>query len=269
MIGLIFGDTNFPTEILKKIKKKKLKYLIIDLSKSKKFKKDRNAHSISMGQFGKIIKTLKENKCRKVLFAGKINKPKFSSLKLDFKGFYYIPKIVKASKLGDAAILKEIIKILGTEKIKVISSVSFNPELILAKGNYTKIKPDKDDQNDIKKGIVSLNKLSFHNHVQGLIVRNNKVVAKESSKGTKKMIQSVKNIKKITGILIKFPKKKQDLRIDLPTIGIDTFKDCKKSGLKGIVLKAKQNVILDRSRCLNFANKNRMFLISKWKKYLF
>ncbi len=40
MIGLIFGDTSFPIEILKKIRKKKLKYLIIDLSKSKKFKKD-------------------------------------------------------------------------------------------------------------------------------------------------------------------------------------------------------------------------------------
>jgi len=269
MIGLIFGDTNFPTEILKKIKKKKLKYLIIDLSKLKKFKKDRNTHFISIGQFGKIIKILKENRCRKVLFAGKINKPKFSSLKLDFKGFYYLPRIMKAAKLGDAAILKEIIKILSTEKIKVISSVSFNPELILPRGNYTKIKPNKNDQNDIKKGILSLNKLSSYNHVQGLIVRNNKIVAKESSKGTKKMIQSVKNIKKITGILIKFPKKKQDLRIDLPTIGIDTFKDCKKSGLKGIVLKGNQNVILDRSRCINFANKNKMFLISKWKKYLF
>ena len=138
MIGLIFGDTNFPIEILKKIKKKKLKYLIIDLSKSKKFKKDRNAHSISIGQFGKIIKTLKENKCKKVLFAGKIDKPKFSLLKLDFKGLYYIPKIVKASKLGDAAILKEIIKIFRKERIKVISAVSFNPELTLTKGNYTK-----------------------------------------------------------------------------------------------------------------------------------
>ncbi len=263
MIGLIFGDTDFPTEILKKIKKKKLRYLIIDLSKSKKFKKDRNTHVISIGQFGKIIKTLKENKCKKVLFAGKINKPKFSSLKLDFKGIYYISKIVKASKLGDAAILKEIIKILRKEEIKVISSISFNPELTLTKGNYTRTKPNKDDQKDIKKGIISLNKLSFHNHVQGLIVRNNRVVAKESSKGTKKMIQSVKNLKTKTGILIKFPKKKQDLRIDLPTIGIDTFKDCKRSGLKGIVLKKKQNVILNKSKCINFANKNKMFLISK------
>ena len=56
MIGLIFCDTNFPIEILKKIKKRRLNYLIIDLSKSKKFKNDRNSHSISIGQFGKIIK---------------------------------------------------------------------------------------------------------------------------------------------------------------------------------------------------------------------
>ena len=49
MIGLIFGETNFPLEILKKIKKRKLKYLIIDLSKSKRFKNDKNSHNISIG----------------------------------------------------------------------------------------------------------------------------------------------------------------------------------------------------------------------------
>ena len=50
------------------------------------------------------------------------------------------------------------------------------------------------------------------------------------------------NQKKIRngGILIKFPKKKQDLRMDLPTIGLQTLKDCKKYGLKGIVLKSKK-----------------------------
>ena len=105
MIGLIFGDTDFPTEILKKIKKKKIKYLIIDFSKSKRFKKDKKSYSVSIGQFGKIINILKLNKCKKVLFAGKVSKPKFSKLKLDLKGIYYIPRIIKASKLGDAAIL--------------------------------------------------------------------------------------------------------------------------------------------------------------------
>jgi len=66
MIGLIFGETNFPKEILKKIKKRNLKYLIIDLTKKRFFKKDENSYIISIGQFGKIIKILKENKCKKV-----------------------------------------------------------------------------------------------------------------------------------------------------------------------------------------------------------
>jgi DUF1009 family protein len=151
MIGLIFGDTDFPKEILKTIKKNKIKYLIIDLSKSKKFKKDKKSFAVSMGQFGKIINILKENNCKKVLFAGKVNKPNFSKLKLDLKGIYYIPRIIKASKLGDAAILREIIKILAQNKIKTENSLTFNPELSLKKGNYSKIKPNKQDQLDIKK----------------------------------------------------------------------------------------------------------------------
>ena len=120
MIGLIFGDSDFPKEILKNIKKRKIRYLIIDLSKSKKFNKDNKSHSVSIGQFGKILNILKENNCKKVLFAGKVNKPNFSKLKLDFKGIYYIPRIIKASKLGDAAILKEIIKILILRRLKII-----------------------------------------------------------------------------------------------------------------------------------------------------
>ena len=67
MIGLIFGETNFPNEILRKIKKRKLKYLIIDLTKRKKFKKDKHFYSVSIGQFGKLIKILKEHRCKKVL----------------------------------------------------------------------------------------------------------------------------------------------------------------------------------------------------------
>ena len=60
--------------------------------------------------------------------------------------------------------------------------------------------------------------------------------------------------------IIKFPKKKQDLRMDLPTIGLQTLKDIKKYGLKGIVMKSKKNICLDRNECINFANKNKIFI---------
>ena len=263
MIGLIFGETKFPIQILKKIKKKHIKYLIIDLT-SRKFKRDKHSYHVSIGQFGKIIKILKKNQCKKVLFAGKVKKPNFSKLRLDLKGVYYIARIIKSSKLGDAAILKEIIKILKKEKINTVSSLIFNPELTLKKGNYSKVKPSKEDNIDIKKAIISLSRLGKYNFSQGVVVRNRKVVAIEGKSGTQKMLKSCKSKKfKNKGVLVKFPKKKQDLRIDLPTIGLNTLTQCKSTGLKGIVLKSKQNVFLERKKCINFANKNKMFITVK------
>jgi len=192
MIGLFLGETDFPNLILNNIKKDSIKYFIIDLSTKGIFKKNKNSKKISIGKFGKILDLIKKKKCKKVLFAGKIAKPNLSSIKLDFKGIYYLPRIIQASKLGDAAILKELIKILNENNIRVIKSNFYNPELTLSKGNFTKIK--------------------------------------------------------------------QDLRVDLPTVGFDTLKDCNKANLKGIVLKSNQNIFLDRKRCINFANKNRIFI---------
>ena len=151
MIGLFLGDTDYQNIVLNKIKRKKKNYFIIDLSKNGKFKKDKNSHRISIGKFGKIIDLIKEKNSSKVLFAGKIAKPKFSSLRLDFKGIYYMPSVIKAAKSGDAAIIKAIINILEREKIKVVSSIFYNPELSLKARNYTKLKPTLKDMKSIKR----------------------------------------------------------------------------------------------------------------------
>src|SRR5210317_1058733 len=151
MIGLFLGDTDFSEIILKKIKKLKKKYFILDLSKNHKFKNDKNSYRISIGKFGEILRLIKSKKSKKVLFAGKIAKPNFSSLRLDLKGIYYMPSVIRASKIGDAAIIKSIINILAKEVIKVISSNFFSPEISLKKGNYSKTKPTNSDIYSIQK----------------------------------------------------------------------------------------------------------------------
>ena len=262
MIGLIFGETDFPKYIYKRIKDKK-RYLIIDLTKKNFFKKDKYSYSVSIGQFGKIIKILKKNNCKKVLFAGKVQKPNFTKIKLDFKGVYYISRIIKKSKLGDAALLKEIINIFKNEKIKTISSTSYTPELNLSKGNYSKFRPDKKDKVDIDNALRALKKSNQFNHTQGAISRDNTVIL-EGQDGTQKMLKKIKKDKNINkGVLVKFPKKKQDLRVDLPTVGLSTLKQCKSAGLKGIVLKNKKNIFLDKKKAINFANMNKMFILIK------
>ena len=263
MIGFIFGENEFPKYILRKVKKKK-KFIIIDLTSKKNFKNIKNSFSVSIGQFGKIISILKKNKCNKVLFAGSVKKPNFSKIRLDFKGIYYIPEIIKSAKLGDAAILKEIIKIFRKEKIKTISSNSFTPELSLSKGNYTKYKPDKRDELDIYNAVKALNKTGSYNYCQGAVSLDNKIIILESKKGTQSMLKKIKKKNKLRrGVLVKFPKKKQDLRIDLPTIGLQTLRQCRIAGLKGLVLRHKKNIFLDKKKCLEFANKNKMFILVK------
>ena len=205
MIGLIFGETDFPKYIYKKIKGKK-NYLIIDLTRKKFFRKDKKSHSVSVGQFGKIISILKKNNCKKVLFAGKVKKPNFSKIRLDLKGVYYIARIIKKSKLGDAAILREIINIFKKEKIKTVSSVAYTPELNLPKGNYSKFKPSKSDKVDISKAIKALNRLNQYSHIQGAISRDNHIIL-EKQEGTKKMFKKKKKKKKGIVFQEKFPKK--------------------------------------------------------------
>ena len=263
MIGLIFGETEFPKKILKKIKNKK-KYLIIDLTKKKNFKSEKYSYSASVGQFGKIIKILKKNNCKNVLFAGKVSRPNFLKLKLDFKGIFYISRIIKKAKLGDAAILKEIIKILKKEKITTISSTSFTPELSLKKGNYSRLRPNIEDKKNINLAILTLNKLKEYNFSQGAVASSNKIIAIEGKTGTHEMLKKIRSKKNMNnGVLVKFPKKKQDSRIDLPTVGLSTVKQCKLAGITGIVLKSKKNIFLDKEKCIQFANKNKMFITVK------
>jgi DUF1009 family protein len=106
-----------------------------------------------------------------------------------------------------------------------------------------------------------LNKTRVYSYSQGAVSRNNKVIAIEGKGGTQKMLRNIKN--KGNGVLVKFPKKKQDNRVDLPTIGLNTFKQCTKAGLNGIVLKHKKNILLDKKNCIQYANKNKMFILVK------
>ena len=262
MIGLIFGETEFPKYIYKRIKGKR-KFLIIDLTKKKVFKKDKNSFSVSIGQFGKIISILKKNNCKKVLFAGKVQKPNFLKLRLDLKGVYYIPRIIKKAKQGDASLLKEIINILKKERIQTISSTAITPELNLSRGNFSKYTPNIRDKVDIKNAMKALNRSNQYSHIQGAVSRDNTIVL-EKKEGTQRMLKKIKKLKNITnGVLVKFPKKKQDIRVDLPTIGLKTLKQCKASGLKGIVLKHKRNIFLDKKKSIKYANKNKMFILVK------
>ena len=268
MIGLVLGDTHIGEEIIKKLKVLNKKFIIIDISKNKIFKGKKKTFQLSIGQLGKCISILKDNKCKEIIFAGRVKKPNFKKLKFDFKAIYHLPKIIKETRKGDAYIINFITNLFEKEGFKVISQTKFNKEIVLKKGTYTYLKPNKLDKKDIILGKKIIYDLKKKGIAQGVIIVKNKIISTENDKGTDSMIKKSKskilklkllNNEKI-GVLIKLPKPNQDLRTDLPTIGLKTVKNCITAGLRGIVIKGNHNVFLDKHKCIKLANKNKFFI---------
>ena len=259
MIAIFAGTGDYPKEIIYSLKKNNKKFIIINITE----KKIKNSFKIQLGQFGKILKLLKDYKIEEVIFAGQVKRPILSKMKLDMKAISYLPELIKAFKKGDGNILDLAKNILSQNKIKVIESHKYTKNLLLNKTATLK-KPSKLDFIDAKKGKKILDSLSKFDNAQGVVVDEGFIVAIEAAEGTDNMLKRImklnKHKKKKSGVLIKFPKKNQNLKYDLPTIGLKTIKLCIQSKLNGIFLKKKQNIFLNQKKSISLSNKNNFFI---------
>ena len=267
MLGIIAGETSLPKYLINKLIKNNSKFLILDLTKSNNFKKYANSYSLKITQLGKAISILNKNNCKNIIFIGKVKRPEISLLKFDRKALFYLPRLFTAFKKGDGNILKEVIKIFKEHKINVVNSMKFTPELIFTDTNINKIRINSSDTASIIKGVNIIKSLSKFDIGQSVVINNGYVLAIEGPEGTDETIKRSSHLLKKyrlknKSILIKFPKMNQDLRVDLPTIGLDTIKNCIKANIKGIAVKRSQNIILDKDKIKNLTKKNNFFIIS-------
>ena len=267
MLGLIVGESSLPNYVINKLLKKNIEFLILDLTKSYIYKRYKNSYSLKITELGKAISILKKNNCKNVIFIGKVERPDIALLKFDTKALFYLPRLFSAFKKGDGNILKEIIKIFKENKLNVVNSMKFTPELIFKDKSINKLKINNTDKSSISKGVKIIKSLSKFDIGQSVVINNGYVLAIEGPEGTDETIKrslylSKKYKLKNKSILIKFPKVNQDLRIDLPTIGFDTIKNCIKANIKGIAIKRSQNIILDKDKIINLVKKNNFFIIS-------
>ena len=259
MIAIFAGSGDYPKEIIYSLKKNNKKFIVINITENR----IKNSFKFQLGHFGKILKFLKDHKVKEVIFAGYVKRPTLSNIKFDIKAVSYLPELIKAFKKGDGNILNLAKKILNQNKIKVVESHKYSKNLLLKK-TVTQKKPNKIDLQDVKKGKKILDNLSKFDNAQGIVIDEGYIVAIEAAEGTDSMLKRVinlnKNKKKKSGVLIKFPKKNQNLKYDLPTIGLKTVKLCIQSKLNGIFLKKNQNIFLNQKKSIILSNKNNFFI---------
>ena len=195
--------------------------------------------------------------------AGSINRPRLSDINPDFNSLKLIPKFTKILfEGGDNKLLKFVITELKNLNFKILYIHKTFPDLFLGAGNQTKIKISKNFLKDIHKGSLILKNNSKFDIGQSILIQEGNVIGIEAVQGTDNLIkQSLPYLQKVKkGVLIKLIKVKQDLRADLPTIGLKTLINCYKSGVVGIAYSANMTIFLEKEKILSFCKQKNFFL---------
>jgi DUF1009 family protein len=242
---------------------KRNRHFVLFLLEGEKYEIDYshfNPTIIAYGEMEKFLKILQENSVKELVFIGGVTKPNFSNLKVDKTGALLLAKILANKILGDNAVLSTIVKFFEKRGFKILKIDQLLDCVISKKGVLTQSYPSKDDLEEISLGQKAINHFSSFDVGQGVIVAQKQIIAVEALEGTDAMIQRCENLRE-NSILIKMKKSRQSAKMDLPTIGVLTIKNCAKSKVKGIAIQANSTLMIDKEEVIKTANELGIFIV--------
>lgn len=210
---------------------------------------------------GKLFKDLNGKNCKSVVFAGAIARPSVNPLKLDKMGMKLASEVLGSAQKGDDATLRIIITLFEGQGFNVIAPHEILPDLMPGIGILTLNKPAEIDQIDAARAAEIVDRLGELDVGQGAVISKGLCLAMESIQGTDIMLKFVEDTRRGKGgVLLKAPKPTQDIRIDMPTIGVQTIRNAHAACLSGVVIAAKGVMIINRQETIDEANKLGLFL---------
>ncbi len=214
------------------------------------------------GEVSKALKALSDNNIQQIVMAGTMARPTLSSLRPDWIGVKWLAKLGKKA-LGDDNLLKALISLLEDEGYQVVAPHDVLTDLLAPQGCLTTSQPDEQALRDIGRGIEILTALETVDVGQATVIQEGLVLGIEAIEGTDALIDRSGNMRREGqgGVLVKFSKRQQEHRADLPVVGLETITRCAKAGLRGIAFEAGRALLLNQKQVIEFANKNGMFLV--------
>lgn len=216
---------------------------------------------------GKLFKGLKKAGVSTVTMGGAMGRPRLNPLRFDATGLRLAPVVMNALKAGDGSTLKIVAALFEAEGFTIIGVHEALPALLAAKGIPTKAQPTDEDRADTARATEIVEALGAVDVGQGAVVAQGLCLGLESIQGTDAMLRFVtenparlpdKNGAK--GVLLKRPKPGQDMRLDMPAIGPDTFDAVARAGLAGVVVSAGETLVLGLEETVAKADELGLFL---------
>lgn len=231
--------------------------------------KEFTIYHVSIGNFRYISKLIKEHSINRIVISGSIScRPKLRQLRWEWRSLFFLPKFMsQLISAGDAAILKIVIEMIEDNGVKVIGAHEVVPNLLAKTGPLGVHVPGRKDKRDILSAMRAADALGSLDIGQGVISVGGRVVALEGAEGTDAMLERIGPLKSSgriyscgRGVLVKMCKSQQDIRADLPAIGLLTIKNAIKAGLAGIVLESGKSLVLEQDDLIRVANEAGLFI---------
>ncbi|MBL0848702.1 MAG: DUF1009 domain-containing protein [Candidatus Liberibacter ctenarytainae] len=226
-------------------------------------------HNVSLGDFCALRLILRQYDIGRIVIAGAVSQRcKIKDLRFSIKDSFKIPKLIWNLILGgDAALLTGVISFLESYGISVIGAHEIVPEFLAHMGPMGVCIPHKDDERDIFSAMNAADVLCKLDIGQSAVSVGGRVVALEGVEGTDFMLERIidgkKNSKILpnkSGVLVKMCKLQQDIRADLPSIGLLTIQNAIKANLSGISLEAGKSFVLEKEAVIQAANEAGIFI---------
>lgn len=260
-IGLIAGEGEFPIILARSLTNKNYKIIAICFSNDQKEKLKKftsKVFKISIGQFGKLIKIFKENGIKNLVFLGKIDKS--HALKVGIPDLKALVLWKKINVKEDNSILKSVIEELENEGFVIRGPSEFLEEFLTPEGIFTKRTPTPEEWADIEYGFKIAKMIGALDIGQCVVVRNKMTVAVEAMEGTDATILRAGKLRKNT-VVIKVAKPIQDLRMDLPVVGLKTIETLIKAQAKVLALEVGKTFFLQKEEAIRLADKNNISIV--------
>lgn len=220
---------------------------------------------IRLGGGGTAARECKRRGVDTFCFVGAIGHPNLSDIRPDIWSMSILAGVLKNQK-GYDSMASALIAGIEKKGFRVAAAQDLCPNLTFAPGVQTKTKPTREDWQIIERA-VHVSRVIGAEDIGSSVVVDRQVLAVEAAEGTAEMLKRVQGLrhkaKGRSGVFVKMIKPKQDTRIDTTAIGIDTVRDVAAAGLRGIVVDARECIVIDRTAVIAAADKAKIFIVAK------
>ena len=223
---------------------------------------------VHMGEVGKLFRSLKERGIVEIAIVGAMTRPEFADLRLDWGALRRLAGLASLFRGGDNHLLVGIARFFENEGVAVVGVHQIAPQLLVSPGALSALAPSAPALADARQGGALIGALSPFDVGQAVVVANGRVLAIEAAEGTDSMLARVADLrgtrrlrfKGRAGVLVKAPKRDQDMRLDMPAVGLKTIEGAKRAQLEGIALAAGRVLIVDRTAFARAADEAGLFV---------